>query len=127
MSRYGFLAFMLSAPLLAVIFDFVLHKIWLEPAGIVPAGEQASYYFAVFLIVLITVLALSPFAFMARPVAIGFVSAILLGIYIAGTRTGISIQSSALIFIAQFIAVTFAVGLADGFVKGYRLRGVRGR
>lgn len=128
MARFsGFLAFIFIAPLLAVIFDYALHKVWLEPAGIVPSPEDAGYYLAKFLIVLLTVLALSPIAFTARPVVIGFTGALLFGIYYAVTRPWIPLQNAFIIFLVHMFAIVFAVGLTDGFIKGYGLKGVRSR
>ena len=129
MSRAGsrgvsFIAFVLVASVLSVILDYALHQVWLERAGIVPQAG-GSHYFALFIIVFLLTLVFSQMRVTARPIVIGFIAALMMSVYVAANEAGLSIADAALMFFAHFLAVLFAVGLADGFVKGYGLKGVR--
>lgn len=121
----GFVSYLFLSSFLAVVFDYILHIIWLERAGIVPYRETAGYYFVKFLIVLFTVALFSNIARTARPVVLGFLGSLFFGIYYAMTRPWIPFGDAVIIFIAHWLAISLATGIADGFIRSYELKGVR--
>lgn len=116
----SFIAFLAVSVLLSLIFGWVINSIWLARSGIIRA--DINYYAVYTLIVFVCVLFFSNISFFARPVAIGFIAALLQSVYL---MSYLSISSAVLVFIGTWIAVTFGTGIADGLIRGYGLKGVR--
>lgn len=120
----GFVSYLFLASFLAVIFDYVLHVIWLERAGILPR-EGSAYYFTNFLIVLLTVALFSNIFRTARPVVLGFLGSMFAVIYYIMVKSLIPLGDTVIVFIAHWLAISLATGIADGFIRSYELKGVR--
>ena len=129
MSRASsYLAFPLTAPILAIIFIYTINQLWLQPTRtVVIVTSGASFYAAIFILTLLSTMVFSMVRIFARPVGIAFTASLFTTIYAAGTGAIPDIGKAILVFIVYLVLITVAVGLADGFIKGYQLKGVRGR
>ena len=126
----GLAKFALAAGLFFVLAVAILRAVWLERAASFGWGGSTmaapwglTHYFTAFVIALFAALAFSHFRAAARPLWLGFIIALLTGIYMWIATPSPTATDGLIVFIAYWIAGTVAAGLADGFVKGYSLRG----
>jgi hypothetical protein len=127
----GYGAFVLLAAALYAVAVAIVRFIWLERADSVGGGSGTiapaiggQHYLALFLIALVGVAVLAQFRSVARPVWIGLGVAVLAYIYMYLAARPPTAVDGLLVFLAYWGAGAVAVGLADGLVRGYRLKGV---
>ena len=126
----GFAWFVVLSAVLFVAVSMVLRFIWLERAtslsgvGTIMRPADSMYFLSAFLIVLVSVAIFAQFRIAARPIALGFLTSILLLIHYYLVQPATPAADGLLIFLAYWFSSAVSIGLADGLVKSYALKGI---